>query len=421
MEKNVTKTKSKIILPNFQIKTLSKIPQIRIKSVYFNKFKVFDDLEFSFVDNGKVIPFICFVGSNGSGKSTILHALQLIFQDFAGWSSDRVQNNLSGAVRHTRGYRNEILSKDDFSLIVEIQSSDGDYVVELNRKGFIKDHPQNIKDVVSRICYSTRFDQELHNFQINSDDWPIFKKLFESVTGFTIEEYREPGAFTMEGSARKQELMDKYVLSFLVHKPHETILHKECSDGERKIIKAFSTLLNLEYTPQIILADNVEMHVESARHLPMVKCMQECYPKSQIFTTAHSYHISRHFQDRSQIYDLRLIHSSDVVQEEPWRLYLLDELQDCLIKVAGLTISKEYEKKIVFTDKKREVWMMEGLELLKICSEQRIGRRSLRNLVQPYLSKVNEAFVDSLIWSCSTRDHGNSKPKISVGGDKNVD
>ena len=82
---------------------------------------------------------------------------------------------------------------------------------------------------------------------------------------------------------RLAEMMEQYVLAFSVKKPDETISHTNCSAGERKIIKCFSTLLNKEYKPQIILVDNVEMHVDTGRHLELVRAMKRCFPDSQIF------------------------------------------------------------------------------------------------------------------------------------------
>jgi predicted ATP-binding protein involved in virulence len=89
----------------------------------------------------------------------------------------------------------------------------------------------------------------------------------------------------------------------------------------------------LEYIPSIILIDNVEMHVESGRHLPLIRAMKRCFNNSQIITTTHSYHISRNFSDKHQVYDLRLLNCSEIYRREPWRLQVFDEIKDALIKL----------------------------------------------------------------------------------------
>ncbi len=80
--------------------------------------------------------------------------------------------------------------EDDFLLTASLETSLGDYEVEINKTGFVKDHPDKIKDIIGRICYFARFDQELHQFQLNRKSWKLFKDLFEAVTGFKIEEQR---------------------------------------------------------------------------------------------------------------------------------------------------------------------------------------------------------------------------------------
>ena len=81
-----------------------------------------------------------------------------------------------------------VYGKDDFLLTANISSSIGDYEVQLNKSGFIKDHPEEIKRLVYRICYAAKFDQDLKNFQLKRRKWKTFKKLFEAVTVFEIEE-----------------------------------------------------------------------------------------------------------------------------------------------------------------------------------------------------------------------------------------
>ncbi len=78
------------------------------------------------------------------------------------------------------------------------------------------------------------------------------------------------------------------------------------------------------------------MHVESKRHLDLINCMVECFPHSQIFATTHSYRISRNLPDRSQLFDTRLINANDMIKAEPWRLYLHDEIEDCISKLKSV-------------------------------------------------------------------------------------
>jgi len=309
---------------------LDNVPEIKIKNITLKNFKAYDDFTIDFIDKkGDIKPFICFIGDNGVGKSTVLNAIQMIFQKYDGYDNERLINQMKNCVRHT--VNNDV---NDFSIDADIMSSYGDYTVRLNKNGFVNDHPKEIKDVLYRLCYYTKFDRDLHQFQLTRDKWDIFKSLFESVTGYEIEEMVD--VFSYSEDPVQDELMCKYVLGFNVKKPFETISHKECSNGEKKIIKSFSTLLNLEIRPKIILVDDIAMHVAVSRHIPLVESMQKCYPDSQIFSTTHSYRITKNLQRINEIYDLRLIHASNIIMKESWRLRIKDEVEDAIFKLNGL-------------------------------------------------------------------------------------
>jgi predicted ATP-binding protein involved in virulence len=182
----------------------------------------------------------------------------------------------------------------------------------------------------------------------------------------------------------------KYVLSFWIHKPNETISREECSAGERKIIKSFSTLLNRDYTPKIILIDNVSMHVESGRHLDLIYAMRQCFPFSQIFATTHSYRISKNYGDRSQLYDMRILRASEFIRSNPWRLYLRDEIDDALSKLKATTLSATDAMNVC--SKTREQVIEVGDELLSRCLEK-TSEQGLLIEAENFLKQAAALFV----------------------------
>jgi len=373
-----------IELPDFKIDK-SLIPTIKLKSITFKNFKIFDDYSFDFTVGDKQQSFVCFFGPNGCGKTTVLEIIQLIFSRFEGYGKDRLKYYLGKSVRHVDGKRGGIYGDDDFLITAQITSSLGDYEIQLNKNGFIKDHPAEIKSIVYRLCFFARFDQELHQFNLPRDKWDVFKDLFESVTGFEIEE--KISIFDESVDPVQADILNQYVLGFLVKKPYEIINHTECSAGERKIIKSFSTLLSKEYNPQIILIDNMAMHVESGRHIDLVKATKRCFPTSQIFSTTHSYQISRNFGDRSQLYDLRLVRVTDILKNEPWRLYLIDEVRDCLSKLRATTFNKEeVGKEILF-----------GENLLRQLSEKEDDKHLLQADAEQFFQRTAHFFTIDVI------------------------
>jgi len=378
--------------PNF---VLEKIPDIRIKSIRFKNYKAFDDCYFDFSEytcdhyfqvTNKVKDFICFIGPNGSGKSTILNAVQLLFNRIEGRDAIRIKNNLGKSVRHIGSSLGGVYGEDDFLITAHIQSSLGDYEIKINKSGFISDHPQEIKEIVYRLCYFAKFDQQLNKFQLVREKWPIFKELYEAVTGFTIEENTDVlKYFGGSEDPSMKRLVEDYVLSFFVKKPHETINITECSDGERKIIKSFSTLLTVEYTPQIILVDNIEMHVERSRHFALIDSMKKCFPTSQIFSTTHSTYISRSKKEKYGIYDLRLIHSSEVIKEEPWRLCIIDEVNDAIIKLENCDDDAITEK-----------LLQQGKTILSRCNSDINDLPVFKEDIKFFLKEVSEVFVNCI-------------------------
>lgn len=310
-----------------------------LKSISVKNFKAFENVKFDF-ENKK---FVCFIGPNGTGKSTIIEIIQLLFANFKGKTAPQMTSFFSSCIRN--GDNN---SEKDFLIEAEFQSSIGDYMVSLNKYGFIKDHPEEIKKDIYRICYFSSFDKELHKFQLFKENWDKFKKLYESITGLEI--FPRENIFDSILEFNSHFKLDDYVFDFSIKKPNETIAARDCSDGERKIMKSFSTLLNMSPTPKIILIDNIEMHVEVKRHLNLVKSLKECFPDSQIFSTTHSGRISKDFNNYHEIYDLRLINASNNIQSNLSLLYYLDEIDELLSKnlsTNDLILREKNEKDLV--------------------------------------------------------------------------
>lgn len=371
-------------LPNFNINS-SEIPILRLKSIKFENVKAFDCESFDFLENGQLAKFKCFHGPNGCGKTTVLDGIQLLFANFTGTDQGRLQNRLSKLIRHINKGDNAIYNEsENFKITGYFESSIGDYEVAIDRGGFITNHPDRIKAIASRLCFYTRFDQELDIFQLERSKWNVFKDLFESVTGYKIEEM--DSVFDQSEDPVQAEILQKYVLGFWVKKPNETISYKECSAGEKKTIKCFSTLLNKEIKPQIILVDNIEMHVEMSRHIDLVNSMKRCFPDCQIFASTHSYHLSRNFKYRSQLFDMRLLKCSEIVKKEPLRLVLHDEVRDVMAKIKSLHLSS------ILIDRT----ISEGEKLIVQVMETNKDIANVRWLVERYLIRCVVLFVNSV-------------------------
>ena len=294
-------------------------------------FLSFDDYTVSFVDSDGVVRSMTGLhGPNGTGKSTILNAVAILFNNFAGYNEQRF---LVATKRYVRNVINpdvagegtmvqdtgvppsgfkavgdsdkwmiegQFVTEDGEEYIVRVSNNKEDYVwlspppANTTDGARIKcsklDHPAGVKTVLGMQCYLASYDKELNQFQLRKDRWPIFKKLFETVTGYPVDkrEAKLDDETIKTGGNERLALLDQYVLSISIKKPFETISERQCSDGEKKTIKNFTTVLNRDIIPSLILIDNVEMHVEIDRHVKLVKCIEECFPDSQILFTTHS-------------------------------------------------------------------------------------------------------------------------------------
>lgn len=364
---------------------------IKIKSLSFKNFKVFENFTLDFTKEDQCKNFICFFGPNGCGKTTVLDVIQMLFYKFEGYEANRIRAMLSKSIRHTEKdkiYDGLYKDSGDFSIKAQMQSSIGDYELELNKNGFLKDHPTEIKPLLTRICYYASFDQNLNSFQLPRVKWPIFKDLFEAVTGFEVEEEK----YELNINGQKLEmptgnhLIKEFVFNFYVHKPNETIIHKECSAGEKKVIKSFATILTKEYSPQIILIDNITMHIESGRHINFVESLKRCFPNSQIFSTTHSYQISKNFADRSQLYDLRVIKMPKEIQNQMWRLYLADEIKNDIFKLNSF-INKDLAKTLKES----------GESIINLLlNDNKLQEKDLTNKTKAFMNNVASGYIDDI-------------------------
>ena len=139
--------------------------------------------------------------------------------------------------------------------------------------------------------------------------------------------------------------------------------------------------------PSVVCIDNAEMHVEAGRHIQLIQSLKRCFPKSQIFATTHSYQISRNFGDRNQLYDLRLIKEDNIIQLEPWRLYVSDEIKEAISKLRSFTI---YPETINLLIKQGEVLIKKCFDPLRLESEIVIDSKI-------YLQRIAQLFVEDMV------------------------
>jgi ABC-type lipoprotein export system ATPase subunit len=329
-------------------------PRIKLKKLELVNFGKYEDAVIDFTHNGKVMPMSCFVGPNGTGKTTVIDAVTMLCSNYSKYDYQRFSDMMFHRVRNwmhledDNKIKNASFSvKGTFEAFYPVYAppfavSDDpsprtiEYTVEFTRHKVRSSHPDFIQRNLPRYCFAARFDQELSLFQIQRSKWPLFQELFSSVTGFPIEE--QVDMFHDTSDTRLRKLMDDYVLGFTVQKPNEIIRHKMCSAGERKIAKCFSTILNARVEPSIIVVDNVLMHIETGRHLSVMESLSKCFPNSQLIVACHSVPVSKSLPHRERLYDMRWIDIPGLIWREPWRLRLLDDVNESLERLSSIPL-----------------------------------------------------------------------------------
>lgn len=271
-----------------------------VKNLRLYNFKCYEKFCIDFVTNqsGQTVPY-CLFGPNGSGKTTVLDAVTCVLSSYSSYDVERIHIALSKYIRNFKNMSPSEQQLADFLIEADIQSEFGNYTVAVNRSGYLPrmEHPESVREHILKLCYRTRYDEELNMFQLRLDRWNLFKELFEATTGYVVDkvEYETP-LFSDPQSKAQRALIDDYVLQLVIQKPNETITDRECSKGEKKVIKNFTTLLNKDTLPPVILIDDVEMHVEIDRHMKLVRCIERCFCGSQVIFTTHSPKIIHNYE-----------------------------------------------------------------------------------------------------------------------------
>lgn len=118
------------------------------------------------------------------------------------------------------------------------------------------------------------------------------------------------------------DLMDEgtnysFFSDLVIVKNGNKVHYKAMSDGEKKLATFLSSLLDLQRTDiDLILVDNVELHLYWKRHVPLIEKLIEMFPTKQFIMTTHSPEIIRHvgekYGDKSLI-DLEKIKDNIVI------------------------------------------------------------------------------------------------------------
>lgn len=281
---------------------------LSLKSLHLKNFCQYKDHTFDFSKNKTIYPFVCFFGPNGSGKSTVLEAISLLTCETAGLKllEDGTISSLQKFIRSEDCDPTYASLKNNHeNMLVEGIYVDGktEYKVKLTEKGFIKNDFYSVDEdgnasspwddhlrYRKRICQYLKSDSNLLRFQLHKSFKSEFEQITEEVMRYKVE--------CVELSEMTEMKSDFYT-DLILHKNNQRVHYKRLSQGEKKICKSFSEMLNLIASlqsgpspmmgwPRILLMDEIESHVYYDRHVRFINSLKSVFKHQQIFATTHS-------------------------------------------------------------------------------------------------------------------------------------
>ena len=245
---------------------------------------------------GEIKPISCFFGANGSGKSTLLYAIEILCNAYRYYGKDvdllfrkityhPDYDPSTEAYKIADGqYKGNELHKMELHAIFD--TPDGDKEVVIDSTGVVK----NELPLRERMSFHYFIDADnpmnLYKFQLHSEMKERFLELARIVYGLEC--------FMGSDSPDLEDAGSHFYTDFIIKKTRygqDTKVHfKRMSDGERKIATLLRDLCNPIYMDMndIILIDNVCMHIYKDRHAPMINKIMEVFSDKQFFITTHS-------------------------------------------------------------------------------------------------------------------------------------
>lgn len=279
---------------------------LKIKKLSLKNYAGYRSTDFDFVkSDGTYKSVCCFYGPNGGGKSTALRAIELLGQakQFAGRDNDLLFRKLTyhpdydPTLPHFAQYVDEMRIEGVFD-------SDGtEKKVTVTTNGIEANDLEGFRNLT---WIDADNPMNMKKFQLPSDRADVFLDIAKVVYGYEVSlgkavETFEKGWDGSEksydgfatGHAKKSIV---FYQDFIIEKGSDSIHFKSMSDGERKIATLLRSLCdpNLVDNRNIILIDNIEMHIYWERHARLIDKLVEIFPDKQIICTTHSGTLLQH-------------------------------------------------------------------------------------------------------------------------------
>lgn len=280
---------------------------IKLKKIKLKNYCGYRDFELDLTDSdGNIKTWMMSFGPNGVGKSNLIRAVDLLLRPMAFTLKKNLMTFRKMKYHHDYMKGSEPMYEQENDLVMEgIFDVDGEekrVVLEDNIRGviFAGRNVDKEKGEISGVkTCELNLDQQGSVFvdadsKSNMHTFQIFASLKDKFCDFAHAVYGLD-CYIPDGFA-KYDRGFEYRQDFVIKKPDGTKVHySRFSDGEKKIATLISSLFKRAHpdspdyeNKDILIVDNVELHIYWKRHMTLIKKLEEHFPGKQFIMTTHS-------------------------------------------------------------------------------------------------------------------------------------
>ncbi len=266
---------------------------IKLKKIKLINYCGYKDFELDLSEGDGVRRWEMFYGPNGIGKSNFIRAVELLSSPRM--LRGRLDNNLFlRRLTYHPNYQPTLIGfdKSKTTLYMEgiFHTDDGDKKVVLENNWDDKVGLTVDEMPVDIISASSFIDADkpnnMYSFQINAEDHDSFLEIAKVVYDFECVLPKESMVSEYDPQLDKRI---NFFTDFIITKyGRDTVHYKSFSDGEKKIATLLATMFRKVKETDILLIDNIEMHIYFKRHMALLAKIEEIFPDAQVIASTHS-------------------------------------------------------------------------------------------------------------------------------------